>query len=93
MRDEQSMPSGQDRRQEAIRQFALRKDYSEQLMRIAAESSHPDAAKAVHCQYCNMPTEIVTSQPIFPVTKVCSQCSRLEEMGWLEQAINFHEGM
>jgi len=27
------------------------------------------------------------------VAKVCSQCSRLEEMGWLEQAINFHEGM
>ena len=84
MRDEQNMPSGQ---------FALRKDYSEQLMRLAAEASHQDAAKTVHCQYCNMPTEIVTSQPIFPVAKVCSQCLRLEEMGWLEQAINFHEGM
>lgn len=77
----------------AVCQFAQRKDYSTLLRRIDSHGAHADDPSYVYCDFCGTPTEALTADSVFKTRSVCSQCSGLQEKGWLEDAIAHHEGL
>lgn len=77
----------------AVRQFAMRKDYSTLLRRIDTHGAHADDPTYIYCERCGTPTEALTSEAVFVPKSVCSQCCGLQEKGWMEEAVEHHEGL
>jgi len=76
----------------AVRQFAQRKDYSSLLQRVDTHGGHAGYPKYHYCRHCGTPTEVLTGDSVFDSYSECSQCRGLDQNGWIEDANRHYEG-
>lgn len=71
----------------AIEQFSQRRLYSSQIEKMDNSSLYAGEPMYFYCKYCGVPTEVLSEDYLFPPFEKCSQCSGLEKMNWLNDAI------
>lgn len=73
-------------KEEAIRQFARRKDYAKHITKVENQSLHAGSPMYYYCEACGMPTEVLPENYLFRPYQFCSQCQGLKDEGWLKAA-------
>ena len=72
----------------AILQFVRRKKFVDEKVKKVNNSTLPAGSPVfTYCRHCGIPLEKLPEDYLFRPYSTCSQCSGLENEGWLEDAI------